>query len=52
VVRAATTGNRDAALEAIARHPLVDSPDLAAKLLAGYEQAFPALGKMWEGGRR
>ncbi|MDQ0824949.1 6-phospho-beta-glucosidase [Arthrobacter sp. B2I5] len=52
VVRAATTGNRDAALEAFARHPLVDSPDLAAKLLAGYEQAFPVLGKMWEGGRR
>lgn len=52
VVRAATTGNRDAAVEAFARHPLVDSPDLAAKLLAGYEQAFPALGKMWEGGRR
>jgi 6-phospho-beta-glucosidase len=52
VVLAATTGNRDAALEAFARHPLVESPDLAAKLLTGYEQVFPALGKMWEGGRR
>lgn len=52
VVRAATNGDRAAALEAFARHPLVDSPDLAAKLLAGYEQAFPALRKMWEGGRR
>jgi 6-phospho-beta-glucosidase len=51
-VRAATTGNRGAALEAFARHPLVDSPNLAAKLLAGYEQAFPGLGKMWEGGKR
>ncbi|MDQ0731429.1 family 4 glycosyl hydrolase [Arthrobacter sp. B1I2] len=51
-VRAATTGSRAAALEAFARHPLVDSPDLAAKLLAGYEQAFPALGKIWEGGER
>lgn len=52
VVRAAGTGAREAALEAFARHPLVDSPDLAAKLLAGYEQAFPALGKIWEGGGR
>ncbi|GGH93272.1 6-phospho-beta-glucosidase [Arthrobacter liuii] len=48
-VQAATTGNRAAALEAFARHPLVDSVDLAAQLLAGYERAFPALGKMWEG---
>jgi 6-phospho-beta-glucosidase len=52
VVRAAGTGAREAAHEAFARHPLVDSPDLAAKLLAGYEQAFPALGKIWEGGGR
>lgn len=51
-VRAATTGNRDAAVQAFARHPLVDPPDLAGKLLAGYEQAFPALGNMWAGGRR
>jgi len=52
VVLAAATGNRDAAVQAFARHPLVDSADLAAKLMAGYEQAFPALGKMWEGGER
>jgi 6-phospho-beta-glucosidase len=52
VVLAAGTGNRDAAVEAFARHPLVDSADLAAKLMAGYERAFPALGKMWEGGGR
>ena len=51
-VRAATTGDRAAALAAFARHPLVDSSDLAARLLAGYEQEFPDLGKMWEGGRR
>ncbi|HEY1157192.1 MAG TPA: 6-phospho-beta-glucosidase, partial [Arthrobacter sp.] len=51
-VQAATTGDRAAALAAFARHPLVDSADLAARLLAGYEQAFPDLGKMWEGGGR
>jgi len=51
-VRAAATGDRTAALEAFARHPLVDSPELAAKLLAGYEQAFPDLGKNWTGGGR
>ena len=51
-VRAATAGDRDAALAAFARHPLVDSADLAGSLLAGYEQAFPELGKMWKGGGR
>ncbi|WP_457950833.1 6-phospho-beta-glucosidase [Pseudarthrobacter sp. alpha12b] len=51
-VQAATAGNRAAALEAFARHPLVDSAGLAAKLLVDYEEAFPALGKMWEGGGR
>lgn len=50
-VRAATDGDRDAALAAFARHPLVDSPDLAAQLLAGYEQAFPALRELWRGVR-
>jgi 6-phospho-beta-glucosidase len=51
-VRAATEGDRDAALRAFARHPLVASEELGAALLAGYEQAFPDLGKMWRGGRR
>ncbi|MGN6443055.1 MAG: 6-phospho-beta-glucosidase [Arthrobacter sp.] len=51
-VRAATTGDRASALAAFARHPLVDSSDLAARLLAGYEQAFPDLGKIWKGGWR
>ncbi len=46
-VLAATEGNRDAALAAFARHPLVDSPALAADLLTGYEHAFPALRKLW-----
>ncbi|WP_163161998.1 6-phospho-beta-glucosidase [Arthrobacter sp. Alg241-R88] len=51
-VRAATQGDRDAALQAFAQHPLVGSEGLGADLLAGYEQAFPALGKMWRGGTR
>jgi 6-phospho-beta-glucosidase len=50
VVEAATTGQREAALAAFARHPLVDSEDLAGKLLAGYEAAFPELGRLWHGG--
>jgi len=33
-----------------ARHPLVDSDDLAGKLLAGYEAAFPELGRLWHSG--
>ena len=51
-VQAVAEGNREAALAAFARHPLVDSEDLAATLLAGYEEAFPALRKMWQGGTR
>ena len=46
-VTAAATGDRDAALEAFARHPLVDSEDLAARLLTGYEEAFPVLQHLW-----
>jgi 6-phospho-beta-glucosidase len=49
VVEAVTTGSRDAALAAFARHPLVDSEVLAGKLLAGYEAAFPGLGHLWRG---
>ncbi|WP_411373870.1 6-phospho-beta-glucosidase [Arthrobacter sp. MPF02] len=51
-VRAATDGDRVSALEAFARHPLVDSVDLAVELLARYEQAFPALRELWQGGGR
>ncbi|BCW67927.1 6-phospho-beta-glucosidase [Arthrobacter sp. NicSoilB4] len=36
-------GRREAALAAFAGHPLVGSGDLAGKLLAGYESAFPEL---------
>ncbi|RKO25593.1 6-phospho-beta-glucosidase [Pseudarthrobacter phenanthrenivorans] len=51
-VRAATYGDREAALEAFARHPLVGSHELAVALLAGYEQEFPALRDLWGGGGR
>jgi 6-phospho-beta-glucosidase len=46
-VRAAGGGERDAALEAFAAHPLVGSGKLAGQLLTGYEAAFPGLGKLW-----
>jgi 6-phospho-beta-glucosidase len=47
-VRAATYGDRAAAVDAFSRHPLVDSPALGATLLAGYEHAFPALPELWQ----
>ena len=46
---AAGTRRRGAALAAFARHPLVDSEVLAAKLLSGYEAAFPELRQLWRG---
>jgi 6-phospho-beta-glucosidase len=46
-VRAATEGDRDAALQAFAGHPLVDSDELAGALLTGYEAAFPGLAGLW-----
>jgi 6-phospho-beta-glucosidase len=46
-VRAACTGDRGAALEAFAAHPLVGSSGLAAALLTGYEDAFPELAALW-----
>jgi 6-phospho-beta-glucosidase len=51
VVEAATTGRREAAFAAFARHPLVDSEVLAGQLLAGYEAAFPELGRLWHRGQ-
>ncbi len=47
VILAAVTGDRDSALADYARHPLVDSEPLAARLLAGYEAAFPELPGLW-----
>jgi 6-phospho-beta-glucosidase len=44
---AAAGARREAALAAFARHPLVDSDELAAKLLARYEAAFPELQQLW-----
>ncbi|MDQ1059570.1 6-phospho-beta-glucosidase [Arthrobacter globiformis] len=46
-VRAASAGDRDAALEAFAEHPLVGSAELANALLTGYEGAFPELAGLW-----
>ncbi|WP_353712704.1 6-phospho-beta-glucosidase [Arthrobacter sp. K5] len=46
-VRAASAGDRDAALEAFAEHPLVGSAELATALLTGYEGAFPELAGLW-----
>ncbi|WP_314191484.1 6-phospho-beta-glucosidase [uncultured Arthrobacter sp.] len=46
-VRAASAGDRDAALEAFAEHPLVGSAQLATALLTGYEGAFPELVGLW-----
>ncbi|PNH80820.1 6-phospho-beta-glucosidase [Arthrobacter sp. AFG20] len=46
-VRAASAGDREAALEAFAEHPLVGSAALANALLTGYESAFPELPGLW-----
>mgnify|MGYP003874065421 CR=1 FL=1 len=40
-------GRREAALAAFAGHPLVGSGDLAGRLLAGYESAFPELQELF-----
>lgn len=42
-----TGTHREAALAAFARHPMVGSDALAARLLAGYEAAFPNLAALW-----
>ncbi|OMH23104.1 6-phospho-beta-glucosidase [Tersicoccus phoenicis] len=46
-VTAVTERDRDAALRAFALHPLVDSAHVARRVLADYEQAFPALSRLW-----
>lgn len=48
VIHAVTAGDRDSALRAFALHPLVDSANLAEKLLSGYERQFPQLGDLWQ----
>lgn len=47
-VRAVRDGDRDAAVEAFAAHPLVGSESLGAQLLDGYEAAFPDLRRLWK----
>jgi len=47
-VSAVVHGRRDDALQAFARHPLIDSEELAVELLAGYEATFPALRLLWQ----
>lgn len=39
IARASLTGDADLAWQGFATHPLVDSPELGAKLLAGYRKA-------------
>lgn len=43
VIRAAVEGSPAVAIEALARHPLVGSADLAERLLAGYRATIPEL---------
>ncbi|MCA4132451.1 6-phospho-beta-glucosidase [Arthrobacter sp. M4] len=50
-IKAVVDGDRNAALQAFAGHPLVGSEELARKLLDGYESAFPGLQELWAGGR-
>jgi len=49
-VSAAVQGRRDDARRAFALHPLIDSAELGAELLAGYEASFPALRQLWRDG--
>ncbi|WP_284976409.1 6-phospho-beta-glucosidase [Arthrobacter sp. efr-133-TYG-104] len=46
-IRAARDGDREAALQAFAAHPLVGSTAIGKQLLEGYETAFPALRSLW-----
>ncbi|MFF2841890.1 6-phospho-beta-glucosidase [Paenarthrobacter sp. NPDC057981] len=47
-IRAVREHDREAAVQAFASHPLVGSELLGRQLLAGYEDAFPALAGLWE----
>lgn len=44
VIRAATTGERAAAVRALTLHPLIDSAAVARRLLDTYQSQLPALG--------
>lgn len=51
ILEAARTGSRDAAWEGFSAHPLVSSPQLGAKLLAGYEAGHPRIAALLSGER-
>jgi 6-phospho-beta-glucosidase len=46
-IRAVVSGEREAAVQAFAAHPLVGSLPLGRQLLEGYEAAFPELTQLW-----
>lgn len=46
-IRAVVAGEREAAVQAFAAHPLVGSVPLGRQLLEGYEAAFPELSQLW-----
>ncbi|MFI2562951.1 6-phospho-beta-glucosidase [Paenarthrobacter sp. NPDC018779] len=48
-IQAVREGDREAALQAFAAHPLVGSTDLGRQLLEGYEDGFPELAQLWVG---
>ncbi|WP_314323171.1 6-phospho-beta-glucosidase [Paenarthrobacter ilicis] len=47
VITSVRDGERDAAVQAFAAHPLVGSARLGSQLLDGYEAAFPELRRLW-----
>ncbi len=46
-IRAVVAGEREAAVQAFAAHPLVGSAPLGRQLLDAYEAAFPELSQLW-----
>ncbi|MFF1828812.1 6-phospho-beta-glucosidase [Paenarthrobacter sp. NPDC058040] len=48
-IQAVREGDREAALQAFAAHPLVGSEELGRQLLEGYEEGFPELKRLWVG---
>ncbi|GAA2848221.1 6-phospho-beta-glucosidase [Paenarthrobacter ilicis] len=47
VITSVRDGERDAAVQAFAAHPLVGSARLGSQLLDGYEAAFPEVRRLW-----
>ena len=47
-IEAAVTGSPDVAVEAFARHPLVDSVTVARKLLRAYRERIPEVGEVFQ----